>query len=128
MLAIKLQRRGKKHQPSYRVVVQEKRSKLNGDFIDDLGFFNPKNKDVSFNKERLSHWMSVGAKPTPRVHNLLVSKGLLAGKKIPVHKFVPPVPVVADSESTNVLTEAKEAEVFEVEVVHESKKEEKSEE
>lgn len=88
MLAIKLQRRGKKHQPSYRVVVQEKRSKLNGEAIDDLGWFDPKSHNAEINKERVAHWVGVGAQPTPTVHNLLITKGIIHGKKIPVHKHV----------------------------------------
>lgn len=88
MLAIKLQRRGKKHQPSFRLVVQEKRSKLNGDFIDDLGFYNPKSKEASIRNDRVQYWLSIGAKATPTVHNLLVKNGIIAGAKIPVHKHV----------------------------------------
>ncbi len=41
MLAIKLQRGGKKHQPSYRLVVAEKRSKMAAPPVEDLGTYNP---------------------------------------------------------------------------------------
>ena len=99
MLVIKLQRRGKKHQPSYRVVVQEKHSKLNGDFIDDLGSYDPKSKEAQIKGDRVAHWISVGAKATPTVNNLLIKKGIITGEKIPVHKFmikekIVPAPVV----------------------------------
>ena len=104
MLVIKLQRRGKKHQPSYRVVVQEKRSKLDGEAIDDLGWFDPKSHASEINKERVVYWMGVGAQTTPTVHNLLITKGVLEGKKIPVHKHVvkkvePAAPAAAPSEA-----------------------------
>jgi small subunit ribosomal protein S16 len=85
MLTIKLQRRGKKHQPSFRLVVQEKRSKLDGDFIDDLGWYNPRTKEAELNAERVKYWIGVGAQPSPTVHNLLVTKGVAEGTKIPVH-------------------------------------------
>lgn len=88
MLAIKLQRRGKKHQPTYRLVVQEKHSKLNGDFIDDLGHYNPKLKETKINGDRVKYWIGVGAKATPTVHNMLVKEGVVKAEKIAVHKHV----------------------------------------
>ena len=81
MLTIRLQRVGKKHQPSYRVVVSERRSKLGGPPIEDLGFYNPFTKVASLNKERIAHWASVGAHLTPTVHNLCVSKGAVTAPK-----------------------------------------------
>jgi len=86
MLAIKLKRIGKKHQASFRVIVQEKRTKLNGRFVEDLGWLNPKSHDFNLKKERISYWLGVGAKPTPTVHNLFVRGGVIRAKKIPVHK------------------------------------------
>lgn len=83
---IRLQRRGKKHQAAYRVVVGEKRSKLLGKQTDDLGWYNPHAAKLEVNKERLQHWLSKGAKMSDTVNNLLVGAGLVAGKKIAVHK------------------------------------------
>ncbi|PIR89541.1 MAG: 30S ribosomal protein S16 [Candidatus Harrisonbacteria bacterium CG10_big_fil_rev_8_21_14_0_10_40_38] len=90
MLAIKLKRIGKKHQPSYRVVVTEKRSKLKGRYVEDLGWYNPmQEKDnLKIEGERVNYWMGNGAKPTDTVHNLLVRAGVLNSPKIPVHKIV----------------------------------------
>jgi small subunit ribosomal protein S16 len=82
MLAIKLQRIGKKHQPSYRLVVAERRSKMAAPPVEDLGAYNPFTKTATFDKERVSHWMKVGAQPTVTAHNLLVEQGVLSsGKK-----------------------------------------------
>lgn len=67
MLAIKLKPIGKKHQKSFRFVVQERRSKLVGKFIDDLGWYNPHTNKSEINKEKAAHWMKVGAKPTMTV-------------------------------------------------------------
>ena len=47
MLAIKLQRVGKKHQPGYRLVVAEKRSKMLAPPVEDLGSYSPKTKQVN---------------------------------------------------------------------------------
>jgi small subunit ribosomal protein S16 len=81
MLAIKLQRVGKKHQPSYRMVVAEKRSKLIGPPIEDLGAYSTLTKQSSLNAERISYWIGVGAQPTMTVHNLLVKQGVLKAPK-----------------------------------------------
>ncbi len=81
MLAIKLQRVGKKHQPSYRLVVAEKRSKMAGPPVEDLGAYNPFTKNATFNKDRALHWMKMGAQPTLTVHNLLAEKGILTAPK-----------------------------------------------
>ncbi len=85
MLAIKLKRIGKKHQGSFRVVVAEKRSKMVGRFTDDLGWWNPRTDKFDVVKERALEWIKKGAQPTPTVHNLLITAGILSGKKIPVH-------------------------------------------
>jgi len=86
MLAIKLRRIGKKHQPSFRIVVAERRSKLGGRYVDDLGWLNPLSKEFKINKERAEHWLKTGAKATASVHNLLVKSGVIGGQKRPVHK------------------------------------------
>src|SRR6266700_3477815 len=94
MLAIKLQRIGKKHQPSYRFVVAEKRSKMAAPPVEDLGSYNPFTKVASLKKDRISHWMKMGAQPTTSVHNLLVTAGAVTGKKLAV-KMKKAVPVEA---------------------------------
>ena len=82
MLAIKFQRIGKKHQPSYRLVVAEKRSKLGGPPVEDVGSYNSFTKAASVKKERVLHWISRGAQPTPTVHNFLVREKILDAPKI----------------------------------------------
>lgn len=86
MVTIKLKRIGKKHQASFRIVVIEKRTKLQGRSTEDLGWIDPRAKKEEINKERVKYWLSVGAQPTPTVWNLLVRTGIVEGKKIPVHK------------------------------------------
>jgi small subunit ribosomal protein S16 len=81
MLAIKLQRIGKKHQPSYRLVAALKRSKMAGPPVEYLGSYNPRSKEASFNKERILFWISKGAEPTVTVHNLLIKNQVISGKK-----------------------------------------------
>jgi small subunit ribosomal protein S16 len=81
MLAIKLQRIGKKHQPSYRLVVAEKKSKMIAPPVEDLGSYNPFTKKFTLNKERVLYWISVGAQPTTTMHNLLVSQKVISVPK-----------------------------------------------
>ena len=98
MLVLKLKRIGKKHQASFRLVVDEKRHKLLGKNLEDLGWYNPRNKKHEFNKERILHWIKNGAQASDTVHNLLISAGIIQGKKIAVHKKV--APKVPQSEAT----------------------------
>jgi small subunit ribosomal protein S16 len=90
MLAIKLQRIGKKHQPSYRLVVAESRSKMAAPPVEDLGSYQPKTKAATFKKDRVSYWLGVGAQPTVTVHNLLVAQGVVTKPKRTV-KMAKPV-------------------------------------
>lgn len=85
MLAIKLKRIGKKGQASFRVIVAEKRSKINGRYVEDLGWFNPHSDKFSVKPEAVKNWLAKGAQPTESAHNLLVRAGVLTGPKKPVH-------------------------------------------
>lgn len=87
MLVIRLFRTGKKNQPSFKIVVTDKRkSSTKGPYVEEVGFWNPLTKEKVFRQERIKYWISVGAKPSPTVFNLLISEKILEGKKIDVHK------------------------------------------
>lgn len=81
MLVIRLKPVGKKHQISFRIVVTEKRSKLNGRYKEDLGFYNPSSDKFSVNKERAKYWLSIGAQPSETVYNIFVAAGVIEGPK-----------------------------------------------
>ena len=81
MLVIKLQRTGRRHQPSYRIVVAERCSKLKAPPVEDLGFYDPRTKQARCKKERVSYWLKIGARPTASAHNLLVKEGAISGPK-----------------------------------------------
>jgi small subunit ribosomal protein S16 len=68
-----MRRTGSKKRPFFRVVVSEARSKKEGEFIEVLGFYNPRTKPavVEINKERITHWIKNGARPTDSVRTLL---------------------------------------------------------
>jgi small subunit ribosomal protein S16 len=87
MLSIRLKRIGKKNQPSFKVIVTEKKKAAKGGTrIEELGFFNPLTKKTSLKKERILYWLSKGAEPSDTIHNLLIKHKVLEGKKIAVHK------------------------------------------
>lgn len=71
MLKIKLAPRGKKHQRTFRVVVAEARSKVNGIFVDDIGFYTPQTKTVNIDSDKLKQWQEKGAQITLGVDKLL---------------------------------------------------------
>ena len=115
MIAIKLQRIGKKHQPSYRVVVAPSKSKLGGPAIEDLGTYSTTTKKASLNKERVLYWVGVGAQPTTTVHNLLVKEKIVTTPTRAVKmkkKVVDPAaaaPVVATAPATAPVASAEPA-------------------
>ena len=83
MLTIRLTRKGKKNQPFFRIVVIDKRrSSKGGRAVEELGYVNPLTKKHSLEKERILYWISKGAQPTPRIHNLLVSEKIIEAKKV----------------------------------------------
>jgi len=73
MLSIRMRRTGSKKRPFFRVVVSEARSKKEGEFIEVLGFYNPRTRPavVEINKERIAHWIKNGARPSDSVRTLL---------------------------------------------------------
>jgi small subunit ribosomal protein S16 len=75
MLKIKLLRVGKTHQPSYRVVVVEAKSKMGGKYLVSLGFYNPLTTPatVKIDKKAYQDWLAKGAQPTIRVKKLFSS-------------------------------------------------------
>ena len=75
MLSIRLRRTGSKKRPFFRVVVSEARSKKEGEFIDVLGFYNPRTKPagVEIDKDKIAQWIAKGARPSDSVRTLLKS-------------------------------------------------------
>lgn len=71
MLKIKLKPNGKIHQRSYRIVVSPDRSKSNGKFVDDIGFYTPQTKTLQIDQEKLTEWLKNGAQLTQGVDKLL---------------------------------------------------------
>src|SRR5688572_4135797 len=75
MLAIRLQRLGRKAMPVYRLAVQEsQRHPSSGRVVAYVGSYNPHTKEVKINKEKVEFYLKNGAQPTPRVVRLLLAE------------------------------------------------------
>lgn len=82
MLKIRLQRIGRRNDPSYRVVVVESAvAAKKGVPVEIVGFYDTVRKKTSLNSDRVQHWLSSGAKPSDTLHNILVTNGIIEGKK-----------------------------------------------
>ena len=85
MLKIRLQRTGRKNDPHFRLIVTESTLKpKTSQFTEIVGTYNVKAGIFEAKADRVKHWVSMGAQVTPTVHNLLVSKGVIEGKKVNV--------------------------------------------
>src|SRR3989338_6674259 len=89
MLKIRLQRIGRKNDPSFRAVLTDsKNSTKSCRFLEILGTYNPKTQKKKLKKkfqtDRIKYWISKGAKPSDTMHNFLVQDKIIVGKKINV--------------------------------------------
>lgn len=76
---IRLQRRGKKGQPFYHIVIADQRAPRDGKFIEKIGTYNPLNVPavIELNFDRALFWYQKGAQPTNTVKAILSYKGIL---------------------------------------------------
>jgi len=74
---LRLTRTGKTKQPSYRIVAADSRAPRDGDFLEILGHYNPRQEPsvVEVKNDRAVYWLSKGAQPTERVQKLLQISG-----------------------------------------------------
>jgi len=75
MVKIRLTRKGRKKVPFYRVVVVDSRKARDGDFIENVGHYDPRHKELILNRDRIEYWISKGAQPTNTVAKLIARKG-----------------------------------------------------
>ncbi len=85
MLAIRLQRQGKTHYATYRVIVQDVlRHPLSGKVVAYVGSYNPHTKQVQLDKEAIENYLNHGAQPTDRVVRILTGEGITMPKWVKV--------------------------------------------
>ena len=77
---IRLKKLGRRHLPFYRIVATDAQQGIKGREIEVLGTYAPSHKDpekvLSFDRERVEYWLSVGALPSDTVRNLLKREGV----------------------------------------------------
>ncbi len=124
MLKLRLARVGKRKKPFYRLMVSDNSKDMYGDHLENLGNYNPHNKEITLKEDRIKYWLSVGAQTSDTVHNLLVKQGIIKEDKVkpisiskkrqtkldakkpkpveekPVEAEAPVEPVVAQAETT----------------------------
>jgi small subunit ribosomal protein S16 len=82
MLKIRLQRVGRKHEPSFRLVLTDsKNSTKSGKFKEILGAYDPRKTTDLLKADRIKYWLSTGAQLSDTVHNLLVNHKIIDAKK-----------------------------------------------
>lgn len=98
MLAIRLNRTGKRNRAYFRVVLQEHTKAPGKRHVEILGSYDPHKKTTLLKKDRILYWIGQGAQVSDAVHNMLVREGIVEAKKI-AKKMPRPVvkePVVAE--------------------------------
>lgn len=81
---IRLQRRGKKNQPFYHLVIADGRAPRDGRFIEDLGTYNPLTNPatLNINFERALYWLEAGAQPSDTARSILKREGVYMMKHL----------------------------------------------
>ncbi len=82
MLIIRLQRVGRKNDPTFRVVLTDsKNGPKSGKYLEILGSYDARKGKAQLEKDRITHWMSVGAKTSVTLNNILVANKVVKGGK-----------------------------------------------
>jgi small subunit ribosomal protein S16 len=107
MLKMRLQRVGRRNDPSYRVVVTDSRTgPKSNKHVAILGSYNPKMDHVQIDGEAAKDWISKGVQVSDTVHNILVGQKVIEGKKVNV---LPKKSPIIDEEALKAEEEAKAA-------------------
>lgn len=81
VVRLRFQRTGRHNSPAYRLAAIDGRVRRDGPCLENLGWFNPLEKDPAkqmvINEERIKYWLSVGAKPSHTVEDLLAKRNLV---------------------------------------------------
>lgn len=83
MLRIRLRRVGKSKQPSYRIVVVDRKAPRDGAYVDQVGTYNPMvdPPKVVVDEEKALRWLRNGAQPSGPVEHMLRKLGTLEKAK-----------------------------------------------
>ena len=71
MIKIRLNRKGVKNKPFYRIVAIDSKKKRGGEALAVLGYWNPEKNEVKIKKDEVKKWIEKGAKMSRAVSSLL---------------------------------------------------------
>lgn len=79
MVKLRLTRMGAKKAPFYRIVAIDSRKARDGEYIDQIGYYNPVSepKQIVIDADKAKDWIAKGAQPTDTVMGLLISQGII---------------------------------------------------
>ena len=79
MVKMRLVRLGDKKSPVYRIVVVDARKAATGEYIEKVGYYDPKSTPVTLtiDADKAKDWLSKGVQPTETVKSLLVQAGAM---------------------------------------------------
>ena len=80
---MRLTRLGDKKSPFYRIVISDSRKSRDGEYVDQVGTFDPISGEgiVNIDNAKASEWLAKGAQPTDTVKALLKKSGIIVDKK-----------------------------------------------
>ncbi len=82
MLMMRLKRVGRKNDPSYRIVVVDKRTgPKSNNYVAQIGVYNPKLGQIQVDAAEAKQWLAKGVQASGTVHNILVSQKVIDAKK-----------------------------------------------
>jgi small subunit ribosomal protein S16 len=70
-VVLRLKRTGAKNNSCFRIVAMDRKSTRDGRAVEELGFYNPRQKDEKCDLERAQYWISVGAQPSDTVKAII---------------------------------------------------------
>ncbi len=77
---LRLKRFGRRHRSFYRITAVDARRPRDGRVLEELGWYDPASKSpdqqASLKRDRIEHWLGVGAEPTKTVRDLLLRHGI----------------------------------------------------
>ena len=79
MVKLRMTRTGRNGYLAFRLVAADTRSPRDGRNLEVLGHYDPHKKEdpkLTFNKERVEHWLGKGAQPSTLVWSLLRKHGM----------------------------------------------------
>ncbi|MEK7136038.1 MAG: 30S ribosomal protein S16 [Patescibacteria group bacterium] len=129
MLKLRLQRVGRKNDPSFRVVVTESQNgPQSGKFLEVLGSYDARQGKPLLNGDRIKHWIGMGALTSDTVNNMLIRFGIIKGKKVNNLPKVKPVEAKAVATEPVAAAKVEETEIKPAEDAVEPKSEALAEE